>query len=119
MFLKVTMHPLGDFIDKQIRRLEISDTAFSKRVGVDKSTLSLWMSEHPPAEPSFRLLAGLARATGVDICAIIALVDPELTRANPQVGIAAGMIADLTTDELNELDTHLLALKLKRPNKFK
>lgn len=111
------MHPLGEFIVRETKRLGITDSELAKRAGVDKGTISNWISEAPPEMPSYKLLTGLARATGKDLCTIVALVDPDLTQVNPRVQIFASEIADLTPAELDILDNRLLALSLQRSKK--
>lgn len=112
----IQMHPLSKFIQDEIDKRGISDAAFARLCNIDPSTISNWIND-PPENPSYEKLKQLAVGTSTDLCTIIALISPELTKVSARRELASRELADLTIGEIEQVNNFLLALKFNRRDK--
>lgn len=110
--IKVSMNKLGDFIEGELKRRDMSLRRFADIVGVHHSTLIKAMRPEPP-EPSLDFLRKLAKATGVNVLDLVALVLPEDSNVDGEVRVIAERIARLPADRREIVDTYLMGSDLK------
>ena len=72
----LTMSPLGEFVEQQIRMRNISDREFARLVGVSNSTIARVRSPNPP-EPTFDFLVKLSKLTGHSLVSLVKLAFPD------------------------------------------
>ncbi len=112
------MMTLGEFIQSEIKRTNLSMREFSQKVGVSHMTISKYSlyglgntyAGRTIGEPPLSFLAKLAKATSVDLCTIVALIYPESTMADPVAGILSSRIRRLSPEQRQLMDTFLRGL---------
>lgn len=110
---RVSMNKLGEFIEAEIKRRDMSARQFADMVGVVHSTITKAMYTDPP-EPSLDFLRKLAKATGVNVLDLVALYLPEESKIDGQTRIIAERIARLPPDKREFVDTFLWGADLKK-----
>ncbi len=114
MFVRrVKMNKLGEFIQEELRKRDMSARQFADHVKVSHSTITKAMYPVPP-EPSLDFLAKLGRATGIDLCTIVAMVKPDDTRVSPRALLIAQRIEQLPESKRAFADEFLNGLIEKR-----
>lgn len=75
----------GDFLLTEINRRGMSALQFAQFVGVSHTTINKFLDygKKDVGYPSMDFVLKLSKATGVDIGAIVALIDPDVPRADP------------------------------------
>lgn len=109
---------LGAFIQGEIRRRNISITKFAEEVGVSHPVMSKFrwhgikkrFGGKPIGEPSLDFLAKLAKASGMDLCGLCAIIHPDATKTDPRASLLAARIAQLPPDKVKIFDTFLNGL---------
>lgn len=109
---------LGQFIQDEMKRREMSMREFAKLVGVSHKIIGKFRNhginptynKRPVGEPSLDFLAKLAKATATDLCTLVALIHNDATVADPRAGLMAARIAKLPPDKLQIFDAFLKGL---------
>lgn len=109
---------LGLFIQEEMQRRKLSLREFATLAGVTHPTMSKfsWYGIHETyggriiGEPPLEFLAKLAKATGHDICTLVALVRPDATRLDPRASILTNRIMQLPPEKLQLFTTFMRGL---------
>jgi transcriptional regulator with XRE-family HTH domain len=109
---------LGQFIQDEMKRREMSMREFAKLVGVSHKIIGKFRNhginpiynKRPVGEPSLEFLAKLSKATSIDLCALVALIYPDHTVADPRAAITNARISQLPPEKIEILDTFLKGL---------
>ena len=106
---------LKEFIEQEMRRREMTMRQFAEFIGVSHATISRTLSPQEPTEPSIDVLVKLAKATGVSVSSLIALVRPDADdiNINPRARVLAERIANLPDTKREIAETYLLGILLK------
>lgn len=109
---------LGKFIQDEMKRRGLSIRQFAEQVDVTHKVIAKFRyhglkdtyNKRPIGEPSLDFLAKLAKATAVDLCALVALIHPDATMADARAGITSARAQQLTPEQRELLDTFLAGL---------
>jgi len=73
------------FIQEYMRLHGIdSATKFAEEVGVTPSTITRYLNDPHPPQPSFELLAKLSDATNTDFLYLVQIAYPDMVKSRPQ-----------------------------------
>lgn len=111
---EVRVNELRDFVEKEMKNRGMNATEFAKFVGVTHTTILRLIDQRNPTTPSPKLMVKLARKTGVNLSALIALVIPGVENApvDPKSVIRAGRIGQLPPDKQDAIDEIILGMML-------
>lgn len=106
---------LGEFIEAEIKRRNLSAREFARYVDVPSSLINKFRNHglretygsKPVGDPSLDFLVKLAKATHVDICALLAITRPDAEVVDPAARILAQRITRLAPDKRQIVDTFL------------
>jgi transcriptional regulator with XRE-family HTH domain len=105
---------LSQFIEQEISARQMSGRKFAEFVGVDNATIVRQRDTRKPQEPSVGFLIKLAKATGVSIQALVAMVAPEdVSNIDPRALLIAERITHLEPVKRQQAEAFLLGLRLQ------
>jgi transcriptional regulator with XRE-family HTH domain len=106
---------LRDFIEQEMHRREMTMRQFADFVGISHATISRTLDPIKPTEPTIDVLVKLAKATGVSLSSLIALLRPDLDEIDidPRARVLAERIASLPDAKREIAETYLLGILLK------
>lgn len=111
---------LADWLLEEIQQRQMSVREFGRYAGVPHSTLNKILNADNTDEdayPSLATLVKLSRATGTDICTLVAFVAPERTLRDADAMALANRIMNLPPDGRAIVEDWLMGRLLKRGNK--
>lgn len=118
---------LGEFIEAEIKRRNMSASEFARFVDVPVSVMSKFRnhgvtdtySGRAVGDPSLDFLVKLAKATHVDLCALVALTRPDGGIVDPQARVMADFIIALPDNEREQAEIFIEGLISKMRKKQK
>ncbi len=106
---------LIEWLQQEIDQRHMSVREFARRAELSHGTLNRILA--PVSEddcyPSVRTLVKLARYTGTDLCALVALVAPEDSRVDAEAQILVERIRRLTPESREIAENYILGTLLK------
>jgi transcriptional regulator with XRE-family HTH domain len=108
--IAVNIEGLQKFLNDQMHERKMKPIEFAKFLGVSKSTLSRTLNEKNPTVPDYRFLVKIAKATGVDIVSLVALIIPDVTDIDVEARIVAQQIMRLSEDDRRHVIAHITGL---------
>jgi transcriptional regulator with XRE-family HTH domain len=99
---------LREFIDGEIKRLNLSRLGFAELAGVSHTAINNLLSDNPP-EPSVEFLWKIAKATDTDVISVLRLAYPDIIKnsLSAKARILAEKI-DKSTPETQQMIFRLL-----------
>lgn len=109
---------LGAFIQEEMQRKNLSITKYAELVGVTHPIISKFrwhgikkkFGGKSIGEPSLDFLAKLAKASGIDLCGLIAIIHPDATVTDARAAILVGRISQLPPEKIELFDAFLKGL---------
>jgi transcriptional regulator with XRE-family HTH domain len=111
---------LGEFIQREIQKREMSLSEFARFVGVSHQTISKYMDYRGgTGYPEFGFLVKLSLATGTDLGALASLVEPSASHITPSARLLAERIEKLSEEKRELIDALILGLAIKNTKQVK
>ena len=116
---------LGEFIQAEMKMRRMSIRSFAELVGVSHKIIGKFRyhginpiyNKRPVGEPSLDFLAKLAKATSVDLAALVALIHPDVTNISPGDKILADQINALPPEFKDQVGIFIMGLFANRIDK--
>lgn len=102
---------LREFIEEEMRRRDMTANQFADFVGVAHTTIGRAIDQRRPTTPSPEFLIKLAKATGISLSSLIALVIPEAEHIEVSARslLIAERIGQLPPDKQEIIDSLILS----------
>lgn len=106
---------LGEFLQEETRRRDMSVRQFGESIGVDHSTLSKLMRFENPSVPALDTLVKISKGTGVSLITLLKLAFPDLDgiEVDERSRILAERIAQLPADKREIAEAFILGTLFK------
>lgn len=111
---------LRGFIEFERKKRGISASEFARLAGVDKSTITRITDPRDSASrnmPTIETLVGIARATGVNLCYLVGLIEPEAANIDPRIGIISAYLSEMPDADLEKVSAYIVGLSFQAENK--
>lgn len=120
---------LGEFIQSEMKTRRLSIRKFAELVGVSHKVVAKFRyhginpiyNKRPVGEPSLDFLAKLARATSVDLCALVGLIHSEVVQKDADRQILLDQIMNqvrvMTPDLVEQTATYIVGVLAQRIDK--
>lgn len=120
---------LGEFIQTEMKTRKMSIRKFAELVDVSHKVVAKFRyhginplyNKRPVGDPSLDFLAKLAKATSVDLCALVGLIHPEVVQIDPARQILIDQIMNqvliMTPSEVDQTATYIVGTLAQRVDK--
>lgn len=114
MYRELPYRNIATFVQSEAARRGMSLREFARFAKVSSASIVRLVDEDNKHEPSLTILTRIASATKVDLCALVALLEPEATRVNPEAAILSERIQRLPAEARSLIDALIMGALFKK-----
>lgn len=114
MYRELPYRNIAAFVQSEANRRSMSLREFARFAKVSSASIVRLADENNKHSPSLTVLTRLASATKVDLCALVALLEPDATHVNAEAAILSERIQRLPAEARALIDSIIMGSLFKK-----